>query len=188
MATRTHGPTQGQSLYVMPRLGTLSPWASKATDIARLCGAEVHRVERTVQYRLDAESGLLRAAKPLTEAELLQLAALLHDRMTETVALQRSELERLFSELPPQSLQHVDVLSGTLDAGRAALARANVEQGWRCRMTRSTICSTPTASWRNPTDVELMMFAQANSEHCRHKFSMPASPSTALISRIPCSR
>ncbi len=164
------GPAQGQSLYVMPRLGTLSPWASKATDIARLCGAEVHRVERTVQYRLEPESGLLRAAKPLTEAELLQLAALLHDRMTETVALQRIELERLFSELPPQPLQHVDVLSGTLDAGRAALARANVEQGLALSDDEiDYLLDAYRKLGRNPTDVELMMFAQANSEHCRHK-------------------
>ncbi|MGE0071375.1 MAG: phosphoribosylformylglycinamidine synthase, partial [Thiomonas sp.] len=123
------GPTHGQSLYVMPRLGTVSPWASKATDIARLCGAPVHRVERAVEYRLEMQGGMMRAAKPLTDDALLRVAVLLHDRMTETVALQRGDLEHLFAELPPQPLQHVDVLSGSIEAGRLALARANVEQG-----------------------------------------------------------
>ncbi|MGA8010032.1 MAG: phosphoribosylformylglycinamidine synthase, partial [Thiomonas sp.] len=164
------GPTAGQALLVMPRLGTISPWASKATDIAHLCGAPVHRVERAVEYRLELDSGLLRAAKPLTDDALLQLATLLHDRMTETVALQRDALQRLFAELPPQPLQHVDVLSGDADAGRTALSRANVEQG--LALSDDEIDYLQDAYrrlGRNPTDVELMMFAQANSEHCRHK-------------------
>ncbi len=164
------GPTTGQALLVMPRQGTISPWASKATDIARLCGAPVHRVERAVEYRLELESGLLRAAQPLNENELSQLAILLHDRMTETVALQRDDLQRLFAELPPQPLQHVDALSGTADAGRAALSRANVERGLALSEDEiDYLLDAYRNLGRNPTDVELMMFAQANSEHCRHK-------------------
>ncbi|MCE1161781.1 MAG: phosphoribosylformylglycinamidine synthase, partial [Thiomonas sp.] len=164
------GPSSGQTLFVMPRLGTLSPWASKATDIARLCGAPVHRVERAVEYRLEMQSGLLRAAKPLSDDELLRLADLLHDRMTESVALRREVLERLFAELPPQPLQHVDVLTGSLDAGRSALARANAEQGLALSDDEiDYLLEAYRKLGRNPTDVELMMFAQANSEHCRHK-------------------
>jgi phosphoribosylformylglycinamidine synthase len=164
------GPSTGQTLLVMPRLGTISPWASKATDIARLCGAPVHRVERAVEYRLELDSGLLRAAKPLNEDELRQLAVLLHDRMTETVAFQRDALQRLFAELPLQPLRHVDVLSGSADDGRAALARANVEQGLALSDDEiDYLLDAYRKLGRNPTDVELMMFAQANSEHCRHK-------------------
>ncbi|MGC9185441.1 MAG: phosphoribosylformylglycinamidine synthase, partial [Thiomonas sp.] len=164
------GPTAGQALLVMPRLGTISPWASKATDIARLCGAPVHRVERAVEYRLELDSGLLRAAKPLSEDALRQLAVLLHDRMTESVGFHRDELQRLFAELPPQPLQHVDVLSGSTDDGRAALARANVEQGLALSDDEiDYLLDAYRKLARNPTDVELMMFAQANSEHCRHK-------------------
>ena len=164
------GPSSGQTLFVMPRLGTLSPWASKATDIARLCGAPVYRVERAVEYRLEMESGFLRAAKPLSDDECLRLAALLHDRMTDSVALRREVLERLFAELPPQPLQHVDVLTGSLDAGRSALARANAEQGLALSDDEiDYLLDAYRRLGRNPTDVELMMFAQANSEHCRHK-------------------
>ncbi|MGC8702829.1 MAG: phosphoribosylformylglycinamidine synthase [Thiomonas sp.] len=164
------GPTAGQALLVMPRLGTISPWASKATDIARLCGAPVHRVERAVEYRLELDSGLLRAAKPLSEDALRQLAVLLHDRMTESVGFHRDELQRLFAELPPQPLQHVDVLSGSTDDGRAALTRANVEQGLALSDDEiDYLLDAYRKLARNPTDVELMMFAQANSEHCRHK-------------------
>ncbi len=164
------GPASGQALLVLPRLGTISPWASKATDIARLCGAPVHRVERAVEYRIEPESGLLRAAAPLSGDELLQLATLLHDRMTETVALQRDDLQRLFAELPPQPMQQVDVLSGSVAAGRDALAHANVAQGLALSDDEiDYLLDAYRRIGRNPTDVELMMFAQANSEHCRHK-------------------
>jgi len=164
------GPVDGQALLVMPRLGTISPWASKATDIARLCGVAVHRIERAVEYRVQAEGGLLRAANPLSDDELQQLGALLHDRMTETVALQRQALEQLFAELPPQPLQHVDVTSGDIQAGRRALQQANAAQGLALSDDEiDYLLDAYRRLGRNPTDVELMMFAQANSEHCRHK-------------------
>lgn len=164
------GPVDGQALLVMPRLGTISPWASKATDIARLCGVAVHRIERAIEYRVQAEDGLLRAAKPLSDDELRQLGALLHDRMTETVALQRDALEQLFAELPPQPLQHVDVTGGDAQAARRALQQANVAQGLALSDDEiDYLLDAYRKLGRNPTDVELMMFAQANSEHCRHK-------------------
>jgi phosphoribosylformylglycinamidine synthase len=164
------GPVDGQALLVMPRLGTISPWASKATDIARLCGVAVHRIERAIEYRVQAEGGLLRAASPLSDDELQQLGALLHDRMTETVALQRQALEQLFAELPPQPLQHVDVTSGDIQAGRRALQQANAAQGLALSDDEiDYLLDAYRRLGRNPTDVELMMFAQANSEHCRHK-------------------
>jgi len=164
------GPVDGQALLVMPRLGTISPWASKATDIARLCGVAVHRIERAVEYRVQAEGGLLREASPLSDDELQQLGALLHDRMTETVALQRQALEQLFAELPPQPLQHVDVTSGDIQAGRRALQLANAAQGLALSDDEiDYLLDAYRRLGRNPTDVELMMFAQANSEHCRHK-------------------
>jgi phosphoribosylformylglycinamidine synthase len=164
------GPSDGQTLLVMPRLGTISPWASKATDIARLCGVPAHRVERAVEYVLEPQDGLLRAARALDETALLRIGSLLHDRMTESVALQRSALERLFVELPPQPLRYVDLLSGSAQAGREALARANVEQGLALSDDEiDYLLDAYRRLGRNPTDVELMMFAQANSEHCRHK-------------------
>jgi phosphoribosylformylglycinamidine synthase len=153
------------ALVVMPRLGTVSPWASKATDIARNCGLVLHRVERLVEYRVALKSGLLGKAS-LTEAQLRAVAELLHDRMTEAVSTERSQAQALFTELHPAPMEHVDVLGG----GRAALEKANGE--WGLALADDEIdylVSAFNGLKRNPTDVELMMFAQANSEHCRHK-------------------
>ncbi|MEZ5644211.1 MAG: phosphoribosylformylglycinamidine synthase [Burkholderiaceae bacterium] len=152
-------------LYVMPRLGTVSPWASKATDIARNCGLVLHRVERLVEYRIELKSGLL-GKSSLSEEQLRAVADLLHDRMTEAVTTERSQAEALFTELHPAPMEHVDVLGG----GRAALEKANGE--WGLALADDEIDYLVNAFHglqRNPTDVELMMFAQANSEHCRHK-------------------
>ncbi len=160
------GPTEGTLIVVAPRLGTVSPWASKATDIAHNCGASVRRVERVTEYRLTLKSGLLGGSKPLGADELQAAAALLHDRMTESVLLARDDASRLFDEQPAAALQHVDVLG----AGRAALAGANVEFGLALSADEiDYLVDAFIALRRNPSDVELMMFAQANSEHCRHK-------------------
>jgi phosphoribosylformylglycinamidine synthase len=153
------------ALYVLPRLGTVSPWASKATDIAHNCGLALHRVERLVEFRVGLKSGLLGKAS-LSEEQLRTVADLLHDRMTEAVTTERSQAEALFTELHPAPMEHVDVLGG----GRAALEKANVE--WGLALADDEIDYLVNAFnglKRNPTDVELMMFAQANSEHCRHK-------------------
>jgi len=159
------GPVDGPLIVVSPRLGTVSPWASKATDIAHNCGFELRRVERLTEYRLTMKSGLLSTAK-LSEAQLGQVAALLHDRMTESAMPSRDEAAALFTALEPEPMAHVDVLGG----GRAALVNAN--KTWGLALAEDEIdylVTSFTGLKRNPTDVELMMFAQANSEHCRHK-------------------
>ncbi|QCB45605.1 phosphoribosylformylglycinamidine synthase [Hydrogenophaga sp. PAMC20947] len=152
-------------VLVMPRLGTVSPWASKATDIAHNCGLALHRVERLVEYRVTLKTGLL--SKPTLNAEQLRAVAdLLHDRMTEAVTTERSQAEALFTELHAAPMEHVDVLGG----GKAALEAAN--KAWGLALAEDEIeylVNAFTELKRNPTDVELMMFAQANSEHCRHK-------------------
>jgi phosphoribosylformylglycinamidine synthase len=161
-----YGPDAGQSgdfsatLWVVPRLGTISPWSSKATDIARICGlAAVRRCERGVAYELHA-------AGALSAAEIGALAPLLHDRMTET-ALARPVTEAdLFGEHRPRPVQRVPFMTG----GRAALENAN--RAWGLALSREEVDYLTehfAALGRDPTDAELMMFAQANSEHCRHK-------------------
>ena len=159
------GPTDGPVIVVSPRIGTVSPWASKATDIAHNCGFDVRRVERLTEYRLTLKSGLLGTAK-LTADQLGQVAAMLHDRMTESAMPSRDEAAALFTALDPAPMEHVDVLGG----GRAALEAAN--KAWGLALAEDEIeylVNAFNGLKRNPTDVELMMFAQANSEHCRHK-------------------
>jgi phosphoribosylformylglycinamidine synthase len=153
-------------VVVMPRLGTVSPWASKATDIAHNCGLALHRVERVTEFRLTIRTGLLGGIKTLSDEELRAASLLLHDRMTESVAFEREAAEHLFDKQPAEPLVHVDLLG----QGRDALVVANAGSAWRCPTMKSTTSSTAFKGLeRNPTDVELMMFAQANSEHCRHK-------------------
>ncbi len=159
------GPVDGPVIVVSPRLGTVSPWASKATDIAHNCGFDVRRVERLTEYRLTLKSGLFSSAK-LSAEHLSQVAAVLHDRMTESAMSSREEAAALFTALEPAPMAHVDVLAG----GRAALVDAN--KSWGLALAEDEIdylVNAFTGLKRNPTDVELMMFAQANSEHCRHK-------------------
>jgi phosphoribosylformylglycinamidine synthase len=147
----------GARLWVVPRLGTISPWASKATDIAWSCGLRrIRRIERGVRWSADGVSG----------AELLAHADLLHDRMTESVLTRAEDAARLFERAEPAPLATVPVLSGGLDALREAdrrlgLALSDDEVRYLADAFR--------ALGRDPSDAELMMFAQANSEHCRHK-------------------
>jgi len=163
------GGDDGTLVVVMPRLGTVSPWASKATDIAHNCGfgQALHRIERVTEFRLQVERGLLgRAGRPLSADELQACAALLHDRMTESVAFERDAARHLFDAQPADPMAHVDVLG----EGRAALVRANGEFGLALSDDEiDYLVAAFTRLGRNPSDVELMMFAQANSEHCRHK-------------------
>jgi len=159
------GPTDGPLIVVSPRFGTVSPWASKATDIAHNCGLAVHRVERIVEYRLTLKSPLLGKAS-LSPEQLGRVAALLHDRMTESAMTTREQACELFTELHPAPMEHVDILGG----GRAALEKANVQFGLALADDEIAYLVDAFGTLkRNPTDVELMMFAQANSEHCRHK-------------------
>jgi len=160
-----------EEFFVIPRLGTISPWASKATDIAHNCGMQhVHRIERGVAYKVVLKGGILGtgigAPKKLSPEEVQAVAALLHDRMTDTVLRSADEAVRLFDELEGKALEAIDVLG----QGRDALVRANTELGLAMSEDEvDYLFDAFTKAERNPTDVELMMFAQANSEHCRHK-------------------
>ncbi len=146
-------------VVVAPRLGTLSPWASKATDIAHNCGVDVRRVERVTEYHLATD-------EPLTEAQWAAAADLLHDRMTEAALPTRADAAALFDEREAEPMEHMDVLG----RGRAAVEEANTAYGLALSDDEvDYLVEAFTGLRRNPTDVELMMFAQANSEHCRHK-------------------
>jgi len=161
------GAAEGDEFVVIPRFGTISPWASKATDIVHHCGMpQVQRVERGVTYRVQLKSGLFGGAKKLPDAAAQEIAALLHDRMTETVLRNANDAAGLFRELEAKPLAFVDVQAG----GKQALTRANGELGLALSDDEiDYLLAAFTQAGRNPTDVELMMFAQANSEHCRHK-------------------
>ena len=160
------GPSDGTLIVVAPRLGTVSPWASKATDIAHNCGAAIRRVERVTEYRLSLKSGLPGGTKSLADDALQAACGLLHDRMTESVLLARDDAVHLFDAQPATPMAHVDVLT----RGRDALVEANTDFGLALSDDEiDYLVSAFSGLKRNPTDVELMMFAQANSEHCRHK-------------------
>jgi phosphoribosylformylglycinamidine synthase len=159
-----YGPTiaehepQGALILVTPRIGTISPWASKATDIANNCGLDkVHRVERGIAYYVEGE---------LSAEQLNDVAKLVHDRMTESVHNSLEDAGQLFRVEEPRPMSSVDILGG----GREALVTANVEQGFALADDEiDYLVENFTKLGRNPNDIELFMFAQANSEHCRHK-------------------
>ncbi len=168
LATSQHGSREGVLIVVTPRFGTVSPWASKATDIAHNCGLAVRRVERIVEYRLSLKQPFLAfVGKAVLPADLLgPIAALLHDRMTESVMFERAQARQLFTPIQALPMAHVDVLAG----GKGALEAANRDFGLALAADEiDYLVAAFTQLDRNPTDVELMMFAQANSEHCRHK-------------------
>lgn len=151
--------TAGKSLFlVTPRIGTISPWASKATNIAENCGLSgINRIERGMAVWLEGE---------LDGEQYRQWAALLHDRMTESVLSDFQTAEKLFQRAGDETFARVDILAG----GRAALEAANSEMGLALSPDEiDYLAENYQALNRNPSDVELMMFAQANSEHCRHK-------------------
>ncbi|SDY08082.1 phosphoribosylformylglycinamidine synthase [Nitrosomonas halophila] len=150
----------GQLLLVVPRPGTISPWSSKATDIAHHCGLDmVERLERGIIFQVQHESTLL-------PEQLRKLEACIHDRMTEAVLYSLSEAAILFRHLQPAALLQIAVMS----EGMAALQRANQAMGLALSTDEiEYLFDYFTRVQRDPTDVELMMFAQANSEHCRHK-------------------
>ncbi|HEY4802852.1 MAG TPA: phosphoribosylformylglycinamidine synthase [Paraburkholderia sp.] len=156
-----------ETFLVVPRFGTVSPWASKATDIALHCGlTHVRRIERGIEYTVVLKGGLLGGKKALSDEARAAVVAALHDRMTESVAPSRDHAMHLFDELPAKPLQTVGVLTD----GRKALEKANAELGLALAEDEiDYLVDAFTKLGRNPTDVELMMFAQANSEHCRHK-------------------
>ncbi|MFT5572172.1 MAG: phosphoribosylformylglycinamidine synthase [Cryomorphaceae bacterium] len=150
----------GQRVFVLPRFGTISPWSTKATDIVTHCGLnKIMRVERSVAFYVAASA-------QLSEAQLSELAQLLHDPMTESVVNSLDQAEQLFSDESPKPLFEVPLLS----EGRVALDKANQQLGLALSDDEIEYLHTQyQALAKNPTDVELMMFAQVNSEHCRHK-------------------
>jgi len=142
-------------ILVTPRVGTISPWSSKATDIFKNCNTPVHRLER----------GLLFTLKGVTEITN-EVKQVLHDRMTETVFAQIEDAKALFSETAPKPLNSIDILG----QGKEALVKANNEFGFALSEQEIDYLTEAFGKLgRNPNDIELMMFAQANSEHCRHK-------------------
>ncbi|MEQ1731578.1 MAG: phosphoribosylformylglycinamidine synthase, partial [Vicinamibacterales bacterium] len=157
---RAAADERGELFLVVPRPGTLSPWSSKATDIVRNAGlTSVRRVERGIAYYVDVPAGI-------TPDQRSIMAAALHDRMVESVLYRLDDAARLFDQGAARPLVTVDILGG----GRTALEQANLERGFALASDEiEYLCAAFTSLGRNPTDVELMMFAQANSEHCRHK-------------------
>src|SRR5262245_868995 len=149
---------EGAFFLVVPRPGTISPWSSKATDIARNCGLEaVKRIERGIGYRISGA---------LDDGDRDALLPLLHDRMTEAVfdSLDRGSV--LFEHVAPRPMTTIPLLA----QGRGAIERANGELGLALAVDEiDYLDANFRRVGRDPTDVELMMFAQANSEHCRHK-------------------
>ncbi|MDN8386260.1 phosphoribosylformylglycinamidine synthase, partial [Acinetobacter baumannii] len=142
-------------ILVTPRVGTISPWSSKATDIFKNCNTPVHRLERGLLFTLKGVSEISNEVKQV-----------LHDRMTETVFAQIEDAKALFSETAPKPLNSIDILG----QGKEALVKANNEFGFALSEQEiDYLTEAFTRLGRNPNDIELMMFAQANSEHCRHK-------------------
>jgi phosphoribosylformylglycinamidine synthase len=164
----TYGPAstveapEGELLLVVPRIGTISPWSSKASDIAFHCGLEaVKRLERGIAFYAQK-----RGQATLSVAEKQALLPLIHDRMMEAVLGSLDEADKLFRHFEPAPLNKVDILSG----GKSALEAANRSMGLALSPDEiEYLVENFIRIGRNPTDVELMMFAQANSEHCRHK-------------------
>ncbi|BBN59185.1 phosphoribosylformylglycinamidine synthase [Hydrogenovibrio marinus] len=149
------GELNDSSFIIVPRLGTISPWSSKATDITRTCGIEaVQRIERGVVYFVEGAS------------DKQSIATDIHDRMMEQVFYSFNGLSELFSHQTPRPYTTVDILGG----GKEALVAANREMGLALSADEvDYLVEAFQTLNRNPVDAELMMFAQANSEHCRHK-------------------
>jgi phosphoribosylformylglycinamidine synthase len=158
--SRTVAFPEGAFVLVVPRFGTISPWSSKATDIARNCGLDaVRRLERGVAWHIVTR-------RPVREEDFASLAGPLHDRMTESVVRRIDDAARLFERHAPAPLSFVDVRNG----GRAALVTANATLGLALSEDEMDyLLAHYLGIGRDPSDAELMMFAQANSEHCRHK-------------------
>ncbi len=151
---------EGETFYVVPRVGTISPWSSKATDIAHICGLEsVAKIERGIEYQVQFDG-------EVNDVYLNQVKLLCHDKMVEQVFDQLAHCEALFDHHSPKPMLTIDVLDG----GKQKLEQANIELGLALSDDEiDYLVDSYTGLQRNPSDVELMMFAQANSEHCRHK-------------------
>ena len=159
----TYGPhitereLKGSLYLVVPRPGTISPWSSKATDIVHNCGiSKIERLERGIAYYVEGEDA----------SKIEDISPVIHDRMMEYVFTSLNDAEKLFKQADPKPLTSVDILG----RGREALEEANVALGLALSSDEiDYLVNSFTTLGRNPNDVELYMFAQANSEHCRHK-------------------
>ena len=147
----------GSLLLALPRVGTVSPWSSKATDIAHVCGlAAVRRIERGIAW-------YLRTTRPLGASELAAAGAVLHDRMTQSLATDTAAAADLLTHAAPRPMTRIVRDRSSLEAANASLGLALSDD------EIDYLADAFGRMGRDPTDVELMMFAQANSEHCRHK-------------------
>ncbi|MBC8187715.1 MAG: phosphoribosylformylglycinamidine synthase, partial [Proteobacteria bacterium] len=157
-AVEANGTSEAIEVYVVPRIGTISPWSSKATEIVHRCGLDaIRRVERGTVYRF---TGLANAE------QAFELSSDLYDRMTETVLADLDSAEALFDRAEPAPFRRIDIL----ERGREAIREADRDLGLALAPDEvDYLVDSFREQGRNPTDVELMMFAQANSEHCRHK-------------------
>ena len=147
-------------IFAIPRVGTISPWSSKASDIVHNCGlTKVHRVERGIEWSLETDMAGFQSCQN-------KILPLLHDRMIEEIILDLEQASLLFQQTRPRELGHIDIMT----TGRPALVQANHNLGLALSdIEIDYLLENYQLLQRNPTDVELMMFAQANSEHCRHK-------------------
>ena len=148
-------------IFIGPRIGTISPWSSRASDIVQHCGIDILRIERIKTISFTTNSG-----KPLSQSEKETLGQLLYDRMTESIFLDQDDINKLFIHHTPKPLNHINIT----DEGISELKRFNKSQGLALSDDEiNYLFKYFLSENRNPTDAELMMFAQANSEHCRHK-------------------
>ena len=185
--TNTSMASESLEILIAPRIGTVSPWSSKATDIANNCGLAVTRIERILSYRLNFKTGHCprfpgpdQSAHALNEVWPVLETLLSHilDPMTQSVLFDRAQVSACFETLKAAPTRSIAVLA----RGRIALEEANIEFGWALAEDElDYLVSSFQALGRDPTEVELMMFAQANSEHCRHKifnatFTIDAEP------------
>ena len=153
------GVNEGSKIFILPRFGTTSPWSSKASDIAKVCGlTSIEKIERGVAFTFALNDKDL-----MPNSEAIEL---LYDRMTEVAITDLGQAKEIFSSLKPKPFSEIDILSD----GKKALESANIELGLALNDDEiEYLLDQFTKLYRNPTDAELMMFAQANSEHCRHK-------------------
>jgi len=149
------------NLFIGPRVGTISPWSSRATEIIKNCGIDILRVEKLSLFAFKTKSN-----KKLSKKELIEIGCLIYDQMTDSIFLAQENIKDLFIHKQPSKLSHIDISNGGLEALQdfnhsQGLALSDEETNYLYEYFKSEN--------RNPTDAELMMFAQANSEHCRHK-------------------
>jgi len=146
-------------IYIGPRIGTISPWSSRASDIAKHAGININRIERCAAISISSSN-------KLTKEDWRKIGGCIYDRMTESIFLDKNDILNLFQHQLPQPLISINFLA----EGLPSLEKFNKSQGLALSADElSYLADYYKSEKRDPTDAELMMFAQANSEHCRHK-------------------